>query len=58
MACNSLSYTPFNVLCYIFTYASYLTSSNLTHIDYQRIMFVWDKYGRFKLLFYKQKVCI
>ena len=32
---------------------TYLTSSNLTHIDYQRIMFVWDKYGRFKLLFYK-----
>ena len=21
--------------------------------DYQRIMFIWDKYGRFKLLFYK-----
>ena len=34
----------------------YFTSSNLTHIDYQRIMFVWDKYGCFKLLFYKQKV--
>ena len=30
-----------------------LTSSNLTHIDYQRIMFIWDKYGRFKVLFYK-----
>ena len=38
--------------------ATYFTSSNLKHIDYQRIMFVWDKYGRFKLLFYKQKVCI
>ena len=31
----------------------YVSSSNLTHIDYQRIMFTWDKYGRFKLLFYK-----
>ena len=37
---------------------SYFTSSNLTNIDYQMIMFVWDKYGRFKLLFYKQKICI
>ena len=35
------------------SFGSYLTSSNLTHIDYQWIMFVWDKYGRFKLLFYK-----
>ena len=31
----------------------YFTSSNLTYIDYQRIMFIWDKYGRFNVLFYK-----
>ena len=43
----------FVAFCYVFAYRCYLTSSNLTHIDYQMIMFIWDKYGRFKLLFYK-----
>ena len=53
---NRLDYTTFLIDSYFYLslfLENYLTSSNLTPIDYQRIMFVWDKYGRFKLLFYK-----
>ena len=58
---NHLDYTTFLIdsyFCLSLFLENYLTSSNLTNIDYQRIMFVWDKYGRFKLLFYKQEICI
>ena len=53
---NHLGYTTLLIDSYFYLslfLRNYFTSSNLKHIDYQRIMFVWDKYGRFKLLFYK-----
>lgn len=37
MARNPMSYTPFDNVCYISTYAPYFTSSKVINIDYQYI---------------------
>jgi len=37
----------FAIVCYLFTYRNYFTSSNITHYEYQLFIISWYKYELF-----------